>query len=120
MQIRTVLAKLADGRKGPCWGYLKDGDVITHVNSEPVDGKDNRKVVELFNSSGEAIIDVVRVEGIMTYSLQHWVFRALVIIFSPGGVAKNLRITVRIPLERPGIHCMLLISTFRQVLPQTI
>jgi hypothetical protein len=115
VQIRTVLEKLADGRKGPCWGYLKDGDVITHVNGEPVpvDGKDNRKVVELFNSSGEAIIDVVRVEGIMACSLQHWVFRALVIIVLPGGVSKKLGIKVRIPLGRPGIHCMLLISTFR-------
>jgi hypothetical protein len=62
-QIQKVLRTLRDGRKGPCWGYLKDGDVITNVNNEPIDGMDKKKVVELFNSSWKAVLDVIRVEG---------------------------------------------------------
>jgi hypothetical protein len=62
-QILKVQRTLRDGSKGPCWGYLKDGDVITHVNDENVDGMDKKKVVELFNSSWKAVLDVIRVEG---------------------------------------------------------
>ncbi len=64
-QILQVVQSLQDGRKGPCWGYLKDGDVITHLNDEVVNGKDMKEVLELFNSSWKAVFDVDRNEGIV-------------------------------------------------------
>ncbi len=67
-QIHNVLPILQNGRKGPCWGYLKRGDVITHVNNEAVDGKTKQKVVDLFNSSWKAVFDVIRDEGILATS----------------------------------------------------
>ena len=64
MQVLKVLQTLEDGGKGPCWGYLKDGDVLMHVNDEPVNGKDAKEVVQQFNSSWKAVLGIIRVEGV--------------------------------------------------------
>ena len=65
MQVVTVLQNLEDGRKGPCWGYLKDGDVLTHVNDDPVNDKNIKEVVQRFNSSWKAVLGIIRVEGVL-------------------------------------------------------
>ncbi len=45
---------------GPCRGKLQVGDVITHVDSESVVGKDPQAVVELCSNAMRVILDINR------------------------------------------------------------
>ncbi len=95
-------------KTGPCWGSLHVGDIITHINSEPVEGKRSNYVVDLINSSEKAVVTVNRDPGIQHLIactvLSTFVHRIYMIssklthVFTVG--EHVVRITV--PFSRPG------------------